>query len=245
MRTDTWQCAGWSRELVTGPIGRKLLGRYVVLFRDASGAARALGARCPHRGADLAQGVVVDGCIRCPFHGWRFDGRGHCVHVPSQPLNVKIPPLASVPSFPLRDEDGTLWIWMDGTSPPSTAPSRPDAKARSRKVVRRLFFDGRLINTQFLDLLENFFDKAHTPFIHRGTFGPNQDPLVTRQRITVDPDGCGLQAADDPHSPWRAAPKVPGGWLGWLGRLVLGLRTPCVEETRFDVRAGAEIGRAS
>src|SRR5262249_12848236 len=121
------------------------------------------------------------------------------------------------------------------------APSRFDAKPRAGQVVRRLFFDGQLISTPFLDLVENFFDKAHTPFIHQGTFGPNQDPLVTRQRITVDPEGCGLQAADDPHSPWRAAPKVPGGWLGWLGRLVLGLRPPCVEEARFDVRAGAEI----
>src|SRR5574341_1353490 len=100
MKEETWYCAGWSSELKSGPMGRKLAGRHIVLFRGADGTARALGARCPHRGADLAQGCVIDGYIQCPFHGWRFDSVGRCVRVPSQPANVKISTQARVPSFP-------------------------------------------------------------------------------------------------------------------------------------------------
>jgi Rieske Fe-S protein len=30
-------------------------------------------ARCTHRGGPLHEGVVVDGCLECPWHGARFD----------------------------------------------------------------------------------------------------------------------------------------------------------------------------
>jgi nitrite reductase/ring-hydroxylating ferredoxin subunit len=32
----------------------------------------AMGGVCPHRGAPLAEGTVVDGCVKCPWHGSRF-----------------------------------------------------------------------------------------------------------------------------------------------------------------------------
>ncbi len=240
MKPDTWYCAGWGRELATGPIGRQLLGRRVLLFRDANGAAHALGARCPHRGADLAQGSVVDGCIQCPFHGWRFDAVGQCVHVPSQPRSMKISRLARVPCFPLQEREGTLWIWMGAGERPSHEPPHDPVRPRNPSV-RRLFFDAQVIAAPFLDVLENFFDKAHVPFIHTGTFGSNQDPLVARQRISVDPDGRGLRAADDADAPWHVEPKVPGGLVGLLGRLLFGLRRPIAQHTGFEVSRGAQI----
>jgi|SRR5262245_32073498 len=234
MRSDAWYCAGWSRELAARAVGRTLLGSHVVLFRDGNGTARALGARCPHRGADLASGAVVEGCIQCPFHGWRFDGSGQCVRVPSQPESVKISSMAHVPSFPLHEYQGTLWIWMGAQGTQGPEPPR-DAIQRRGQSVRRLYLDARLIEAPFLTVLENAFDKAHLPFIHRGTFGPDQDPLVARQRITVDADGGGLRSEDDPSSPWHAEVSLPGGWIGRLARLLVGLRRPIAQHTRFDV----------
>jgi phenylpropionate dioxygenase-like ring-hydroxylating dioxygenase large terminal subunit len=240
MKRDAWHCAGWSRELAAAPIGRKLLGHDVVLFRDANGAAHALGARCPHRGADLARGMVVDGCIQCPFHGWRFDGRGQCVRVPSQPGGLRISPLARVPAYPLHEREGTVWIWMAGGETRGGDPPRDPVAPRGRHG-RRLYFDPRLIDAPSANVLENFFDKAHVPFIHTGTFGSKQDPLVARQRITIDADGRGLRAEDDAEAPWRAEPKVPGGFLGVLGRLFFGLRTPVAQHTRFAVDTGVQL----
>lgn len=37
------------------------------------GALHALDNVCPHRGAPLAEGVVEDGRVICPWHGWSFD----------------------------------------------------------------------------------------------------------------------------------------------------------------------------
>ena len=35
-------------------------------------------AWCPHLGADLSVGQIVDGRLRCAYHHWSFDGSGAC-----------------------------------------------------------------------------------------------------------------------------------------------------------------------
>lgn len=58
--------------------GVSVEGRRVAVFRTADGF-RATDAECPHEGGPLADGLVGDGCVTCPLHGWRFDlatGRG-------------------------------------------------------------------------------------------------------------------------------------------------------------------------
>src|SRR5262249_1514861 len=225
----------WSRELANEPVGRTLLGRNVVLFRDTTGTARALGARCPHRGADLARGTLADGCIQCPFHGWRFDGLGQCVQVPSQPASMKISTAARVPCFPLCERRGVLWIWMGNPDAERSEPPNDSLIEPVGRSPRRLYFDGQCIDAPFLTVLENAFDKAHLPFIHRGTFGADQNPLVVRQRVTMDPGGRGLRADDDASSPWRAERKLPGGLIGRLARWFLGLQKPVAESVTFDV----------
>jgi nitrite reductase/ring-hydroxylating ferredoxin subunit/uncharacterized membrane protein len=44
----------------------------VVLLRTVSGI-RAIGAACTHRGAPLDEGTLEGECVRCPWHGSRFD----------------------------------------------------------------------------------------------------------------------------------------------------------------------------
>lgn len=47
-------------------------GRSIVLTR-IDGKLCAVENRCPHLGLPLARGRIVDGTIRCPFHGSSFD----------------------------------------------------------------------------------------------------------------------------------------------------------------------------
>jgi hypothetical protein len=129
---------------------------------------------------------------------------------------------------------------MGSSETPSSAPPQ-DPIGQPGRSVRRVFVHAELVEASFLAVLENAFDKAHLPFIHRGSFGPHQDPRVARQRITVDADGRALRAEDDPDAPWHVEPKLPGGLVGWLGRLLLGLRTPVTQQTQFDVERGVQI----
>jgi len=48
-------------------------GRQIAVFRCRSGALHATDAACPHRGGPLADGLVGDGSVVCPLHGFVFD----------------------------------------------------------------------------------------------------------------------------------------------------------------------------
>ena len=44
----------------------------VALFRDGD-RVFALGNTCLHTGGALGEGLVIDGCAVCPWHGWQYD----------------------------------------------------------------------------------------------------------------------------------------------------------------------------
>lgn len=46
-------------------------GRRIALFRNG-GDVYALDAACPHAGGPIADGMVRDGTVTCPWHWWRF-----------------------------------------------------------------------------------------------------------------------------------------------------------------------------
>ena len=46
----------------------------IVLFRDKDGKVVALEDRCPHRRVPLSLGKVIQGELRCAYHGWTFNG---------------------------------------------------------------------------------------------------------------------------------------------------------------------------
>src|SRR3954469_18743517 len=63
----------------------RALGQDFVLFRGVEGAWGLLDRACPHRGADLSFGRNEGDGLRCPFHGWKFDVDGKCLHTPPRP----------------------------------------------------------------------------------------------------------------------------------------------------------------
>jgi cholesterol 7-desaturase len=94
------------------------LGTDLVAFRDGAGRAAVLYAFCPHMGAHLGQGgTVVDGCLQCPFHEWRFDGRGACTHIPYATAN-EVPARAKTTAFETREHLGMVFVWFDAEGRP-------------------------------------------------------------------------------------------------------------------------------
>ncbi|MFB3917757.1 MAG: Rieske (2Fe-2S) protein [Terriglobales bacterium] len=48
-------------------------GAKVICIANVNGTFSAMDNVCLHRGGQLGQGVVLDGKVICPWHGWRWD----------------------------------------------------------------------------------------------------------------------------------------------------------------------------
>ncbi|MEX2247833.1 MAG: Rieske 2Fe-2S domain-containing protein [Dehalococcoidia bacterium] len=159
-----WFQVAYSDELEVGGVTPlQYFGTDLVLFRDASGAAHVLDAYCPHLGAHLGYGgVVEDNCIRCPFHAWRFDGEGHCVDVP---YANKIPPLARLDAWPVYEANGLIMVYhhMEKKQPAWTPPQLSEYGSDSwTEYTRRRW----KIRTHNQEMAENGVDSAHFKYVH-------------------------------------------------------------------------------
>lgn len=84
-----------------------VLKRKLVVFCDEHGNIQALDARCPHLGADLGQGKVVNGSLRCAMHHWCFGRSGACTSAPG----FNTPPARRVRHYPTQIAWGLVWIF--------------------------------------------------------------------------------------------------------------------------------------
>lgn len=105
---------GWFKVAEAGEVGdgelltRRYFGTEIVLWRDGDGVLRSHEAYCPHLGAHLGDGCVVDGALRCPFHHWRFDGEGTNVAIP---YADRPNPKARLRPFRLHEANGLVFAW--------------------------------------------------------------------------------------------------------------------------------------
>ncbi len=59
------------------------VGGKMVCVANVGGVISAIDNVCLHRGGPLGTGVVLDGKVVCPWHGWAFDPRtGAVAHNP-------------------------------------------------------------------------------------------------------------------------------------------------------------------
>jgi phenylpropionate dioxygenase-like ring-hydroxylating dioxygenase large terminal subunit len=170
---DHWQPMLPSRRLRRKPVGVRLVGKDIALFRTKSGQVGALDDECPHRRTRLSKGSVIGDKLMCRYHGWTFDcaGNGESPGTPklqacASTLESKeeygyiwVKSKESNPVFPKLDVEG--WCWMCNTEHVAKAP---------------------------LELtLDNFCEIEHTPTIH-DIFGYQLDRMkdVTVRFETTD-----------------------------------------------------------
>jgi nitrite reductase (NADH) small subunit len=49
------------------------IGDKVICVANVNGACSAMDNVCIHQGGPLGQGVILDGKVVCPWHGWMYD----------------------------------------------------------------------------------------------------------------------------------------------------------------------------
>src|SRR5437870_4926246 len=76
----SWQPIALSHELAAGrALPARIMGEELTVYRGTSGKPYVVAGRCAHRGTRLHTGWVEGECLRCFYHGWKYDGFGQCV----------------------------------------------------------------------------------------------------------------------------------------------------------------------
>lgn len=161
-----WQPVAVSRELSTGatqPL--RVLGEDLTLYRDEDGEAHVVGPRCAHRGTLLHTGWVEGDCIRCSYHGWKFDPTGQCVEQPAEQDGFA--KAASISSHPVEEYAGMVFVYIGNGVPPAL-PRFPELDEPDIKVVAGIRPPGAW-PVNYFQILENNVDPVHLSFVHRTT----------------------------------------------------------------------------
>ena len=158
-----WFCVAFSHELhKLQLLSVKLAGEDLVLFRTKSGKVCASTAYCPHMGAHLGIGGVVEGeCIRCPFHGIGFDCNGANVKTgygtpPNPKLKLRV--------LSTREIAGVIFVYYHPveTTPKWELPAFTD----NNKSIQMATFHSWNLNAHPQDIAENSADTGHFAFVH-------------------------------------------------------------------------------
>lgn len=202
-----WYIATSASDLTRVPIRRSVEGEILVLFRDATGAPKALADHCAHRGMALSSGRVEGNCLRCPYHGWSYDGSGAVCEIPALGTDGPLPAAARVRSYPVAESDGHLWVWI-GDQAPASGPFRFPHVGEDCWTT---FFMQTRFGTTVELCLENFLDVPHTQFVHPGLFR-GVDPRSTRVEVSRSRDGVVARFLDEaPLEGWAPRLLFPRG----------------------------------
>lgn len=112
-----------SASLVEGVPLQGHVGDDAVLLTRLDGRCFAVGASCTHYGGPLAEGLVADGRVRCPWHHAAFDLRTGAVE--------RAPALAPLPCWEVEERDGSVRV----TARRATTPVRARQGAAPDHVV--------------------------------------------------------------------------------------------------------------
>jgi len=176
---NSWYVVATSDALAPGEMkGIRYFGEELVLFRGEDGAPGLIDAYCDHLGAHLAHGgKVVGDAVQCPFHGWRWNGRGRCVAIPYATI---IPPTARVRAYPVREHSGFIWAWYDkeGRAPGFEIvpiPQYEDPAWTSEWIT----YEYR-IKSHPQEIFENGIDYPHFAFVHGFEFPAGAEYIFDR-----------------------------------------------------------------
>jgi phenylpropionate dioxygenase-like ring-hydroxylating dioxygenase large terminal subunit len=187
-----WYPACPSSELGRRPVAITLMDRPLAIFRGAAGRPAAVLDRCAHRNAPLSLGAVRDGCLECPYHGWRYDSDGHCRLVPGLMADASSR-TRDVETHAVCEQGGFVWVWGEAGASPTRDPfPMPQLGRGAGQIIFPCDLEATLHAA-----LENTLDVPHTAFLHRGVFrGANTKELkVIRRNLE---HGCEVEFVGEP-----------------------------------------------
>ena len=165
---DIWYFAGLASDLPRSGLMRVIIAGEPICEGRSDDGLFALRDICPHRAAPFSAGRVVNGCVECPYHGWRFNtDSGTCQSIPAltEDSDMEVERIR-VRTFPVAQTGQIIWVWLSSDkrfagAPPFPPPAFPLVE---RKPV---IDDGVRLNCHVDHAVVGLMDPAHGPFVHK------------------------------------------------------------------------------
>jgi 5,5'-dehydrodivanillate O-demethylase len=175
-----WHPVATTAQLADNPVRKvRILGEDLVLFRDRSGNLGLIEPRCPHRAMHMAFGIPEEVGLRCPYHGWLFDGTGRCLEQPLAPPDSTFKDRVRIAAYQVQEMGGLVWAYL-GPEPTPLLP-RLDLCEREHELRQIV---GHMLPCNWLQVMENRGDQPHGIYLHGRLF---QYALERQGRLTDDP----------------------------------------------------------
>lgn len=176
-----WQPVYTSHELPSGkalPI--RVLGEDFTLYRGETGTPHVTAFRCPHRGAQLSLGTIIQDDLECRYHGWRYSAAGECVAQPAEPKPFchKV----NIATYPTREAMGLIFAYFGAGAPPPL-PVWPELEGAQGHRHR--------MDCNYFQSAENIMDDVHVQFVHRGALN-QASPHKGIPKVSVRETSFGL-----------------------------------------------------
>ena len=177
---NCWYVIAWEHEIpADGFLARTVLGESLLAYRTSKGQLSILEDRCSHRHAPLSRGRREGDCIRCGYHGLKFDAQGTCIEVPGLD---KVPLGARVKTYPVVEHHKWVFVWMGDAARADTA-LLPDNFSNDDPAWH--YKPGYMhYDTPYLLICDNLLDFSHLSYVHEKTLGGS--PAIAQARPTIE-----------------------------------------------------------
>jgi len=190
-----WQPIATSLDLKENPVKSvRILCESLTLYRDRRGRLGLVGQRCAHRRVDLKCGIPEDDGLRCPYHGWIYDGTGQCIAQPSEALENNTQDQVKIAGYPVEELGGLIWAYLG----PQPAPLLPRWDLFVADNAFRQI-GSTMLPCNWLQCQENSVDTIHVEWAHgrAGLYAlerqGNTDPMaierferIGRRHVKID-----------------------------------------------------------
>jgi vanillate monooxygenase len=203
---NAWYVAATPEEIAQKPLGRRICGHRMVIFRSEGGQVVAMEDFCPHRGAPLSLGFVRGETLVCGYHGLALDCQGRADNMPGQRVK-NFPP---VRRFPVVERYGFIWVWPGDAdqATPDKLHHLPWAEDEGWAYGGGLYH----IACDYRLMIDNLMDLTHETYVHASSIGQKEiDEAPVKTRVEGD-EVITSRLMDKVQAPpfWRMALKGAG-----------------------------------
>jgi vanillate O-demethylase monooxygenase subunit len=174
---NAWYVACTPEEIDSKPLGRMVCGERIVFYRGPEGQVAALEDFCPHRGAPLSLGRVIEGRLVCGYHGLEMGCDGKAIAMPGQ----RVRGFPAIRTFPAVERHGFIWVWPGeaALADPAKIPGLHWADSPAWAYGGGMYH----IGCDYRLMIDNLMDLTHETYVHSTSIGQkaiDETPSTTR-----------------------------------------------------------------